>query len=153
MYLELFHGRANADEQMDDWGLPGPVIGPLQYAHTTYATDLKFGFVDKSKSDGWLTVIDGLIYYDGVFYGDWSTFTDLPEDLRARIVEFDQTKAKAPAPTDRGQAIRDDNLANMLTALNGFAFLAQQYASDPAKVQNYLQQIIEAAGQIGRAHV
>jgi hypothetical protein len=150
MYLELFHGRTTADQQMDDWGLPGPIIGPLQYAHTTYASDLKFGFVDKSKSDGWLTVVDGLIYYDRVFDGDWSTFNDLPEDQKARIVEFHQTKAKAPTPAEPRST--EDNLANILTALNGFAFLAQQNAGDPAKAQEYLQQLVEAADRAARLY-
>lgn len=155
MYLQLFHGRTNADQQMDDWGLPGPVIGPLAYTHTTYASDVKFGFADTSKSDGWLTVVDGLIYYDGVSYGDWSTFTGLPEDHKARLIEFDQTKAKPPAiPTTPIEATSTapDNLANVLTALNGFAFLVQQNAGDPEKAQYYLQQLLEAAERAAKLY-
>jgi hypothetical protein len=69
MYLELFHGRETPDQQLDDWGKPGPVIGPLEYVHITYGSDIKFGFNDKTKSDGWLIVVDGLVYYDRLFYG------------------------------------------------------------------------------------
>ena len=141
MYLQLFHGRISPDAQLEDWGLPGPVIGPLKYAHTTYASDLKFGFADNSKSDGWLTVVDGLIYYDRLFYGDWSTFANLSEETRSRIVEFDQTKAKTPTSANT-PAVTEDNLANILTALTGFAFLAQENTGDPAKAQKYLQQIL-----------
>jgi hypothetical protein len=41
VYLHLFHGRKSPDEQLDDWGEDGPVLGPLKYVHTTYARDLK----------------------------------------------------------------------------------------------------------------
>ena len=36
VYLELFHGRETVDEEMDDLGSQGPVIGPLPFLHTTY---------------------------------------------------------------------------------------------------------------------
>jgi hypothetical protein len=42
VYLHLFHGRSSPDEELDDWGSDGPVIGPLNYVHITYACDVKF---------------------------------------------------------------------------------------------------------------
>jgi hypothetical protein len=36
LYLRLYHGRATPDEQMEDWGSDGPVIGPLASIHVTY---------------------------------------------------------------------------------------------------------------------
>jgi hypothetical protein len=145
-YLQLFHGRTDPREQLNDWGSPGPVIGPLEYVHTTYATDVKFGFFDKSKSDGWLTIVDGLIYYDGVYYGDWSSFTNLPPELNARLIEFDHSKAVLPktAPTPTAET---DNAADLLTALNGFAFLALHNAKAPADLQRYLEQILTASNR------
>jgi hypothetical protein len=36
LYLHLYHGRKDPDENLEDWGSEGPVIGPLAYVHTTY---------------------------------------------------------------------------------------------------------------------
>jgi hypothetical protein len=146
-YLQLFHGRPDPREQLNDWGSEGPVIGPLEYVHTTYATDVKFGFFDKSQSDGWLTIVNGLIYYDGVYYGDWSSFTNLPKELTSRVIEFDQLKAALPPAPVTAPPGETQNLADLLTALNGFAFLALHNAKDPADLQRYLEQILAASNR------
>ena len=65
MYLELFHGRTTLDEQLEDWGTRGPILGPLTYVHTTYATHVKFAFTNSSEGDGWLYIVEDCIYYDG----------------------------------------------------------------------------------------
>ena len=44
MYLKLLYGRDMADEEMDDWGPDGPWIGPLNYFHCTYLSDIGIGF-------------------------------------------------------------------------------------------------------------
>ena len=36
MYLRLFHGRTDPQQDMDDWGSDGPVLGPYKFAHRTY---------------------------------------------------------------------------------------------------------------------
>lgn len=46
LYLALFHGRDAPDAILDDWGFPGPMLGPLRYVHTTYASEIKFAFED-----------------------------------------------------------------------------------------------------------
>ena len=77
VYLELFHGRkrvgtdekgAAVYEELSDWGESGPVFGPFPYFHTTYVCDIKF---DDDKE---LRIVDDLVYYAGVYYGDWSVF-------------------------------------------------------------------------------
>ena len=30
VYLHLFHGRAEPDQSLDDWGEQGPVLGPFE---------------------------------------------------------------------------------------------------------------------------
>src|SRR5471032_1896299 len=50
LYLGLFHGRDALDADMDDWGFAGPVIGPLEYAHTTYASEVKLCFIDGQRA-------------------------------------------------------------------------------------------------------
>lgn len=72
LYIELFHGRADKDRDMDDWGSTGPVFGPLCYAHTTYGNEIKLG--QDGDEYGVLRVNDGMVYYNGIWYGDWSVF-------------------------------------------------------------------------------
>jgi hypothetical protein len=101
VYIELFHGRRRPDEDLDDWGSDGPVLGPFSFVHTTYGNDIKLGSTtDKGESVGSLVVYEDLVYYDGVYYGDWSVFdknmSNHP-DLRKRIQAFDKKKATIPA--------------------------------------------------------
>ena len=50
LYLGLFHGREDPRQRMDDWGFNGPMIGPLQWFHTTYNCTLRIAF--ESEADG-----------------------------------------------------------------------------------------------------
>jgi hypothetical protein len=96
LYLGLFHGRESADDDMDDWGFDGPVIGPLDYVHTTYAAELKLRFVDGQRAaiyfpdtgeiinlatgertpcpEAVLTITSDLLVFDGRYFGDWTVF-------------------------------------------------------------------------------
>src|SRR5262249_3344497 len=39
LYLRLYHGRNDPDQEMHDWGFPGPTFGPLScYVHTYCCT-------------------------------------------------------------------------------------------------------------------
>lgn len=77
LYLQMWHGRKTKDEELDDWGLIGPTIGPIQSIHFTYASTMNLTFVD-GEDTGPLTSTDALrfeedyLFYDGIFYGDWS---------------------------------------------------------------------------------
>lgn len=78
VYLYLMHGRKDPEQDMDDWGLEGPYIGPLRNMHTTYASTLHLKFAD-GKETGPLypevmCIADDMLYWDGVYYGDWSVF-------------------------------------------------------------------------------
>lgn len=99
--LELFHGRTSPHEDMNGWGSLGPVF-VVDYVHVTYWSDLKLG-IDQPAGDGDLHLVDDLIYYDGMYYGDWSVFpVDLlttRKELAARVQPFDHFKAKAPSPS------------------------------------------------------
>lgn len=80
VYLHLFHGRNSPDEDLDDWGFNGPTIGPLRYVHTTYASHLKFEFLEDEAAakfgldpeEGELRIVDDMVVYDGKYFGDWS---------------------------------------------------------------------------------
>src|SRR5688572_6890459 len=96
LYLKLFHGRKTLEEDMDDWGKDGPVFGPLSFVHTTYAGVVHLGSPDVPwDTIGDLFIHGACIYYDGMFYGDWSVFGEevINAELRGRHVPFDQGKA------------------------------------------------------------
>lgn len=102
IYLQLFHGRKRYPdgkfEELSDWGTQGPIFGPLSYVHTTYCADVKLGDI-KGDNIGDLTVVEDLLYYDNIYYGDWSVFDEceLEAELTSRIVIFDEAKAKPPS--------------------------------------------------------
>jgi len=83
LYLGLYHGRKTIDEQLEDWGNNGPVIGPLEYVHTTYATHikLKFKHAEDARKYGFnpdamidLDIQEDMVFYQDCWYGDWTVF-------------------------------------------------------------------------------
>ncbi len=92
-YLVLWHGHSHPDEELDGWGEDGPVFGPFPFFHVTYQCDIKF-----HVSDGYvLQIVEDFVYYDGVFYGDWSFVDQLDHGLESRLVAFDAERATVPA--------------------------------------------------------
>ncbi len=97
LYFELFHGRKSKKEKLDDWGSSGPIFGPLEYVHTTYASHIKFAQNGECCD---LFTGDDLIYYDGVWYGDWSVFTLDGKDevqlreIKSRVTPYVESKAR-----------------------------------------------------------
>lgn len=94
MYIEMFHGRKDPDQRMDDWGELGPIFGPFSYVHITYASDIKF------PDDNYLNIHDGLVFYDGMYYGDFNLIDNNEFEngkcgncLRDRHEKFEQEKA------------------------------------------------------------
>lgn len=85
VYIKFMHGRHTPNEELEDWGFDGPVLGPFPYFHITYGDDVKLG-------DNAITVCgkiidfplwndEGLIHFLGSYYGDVSIFShDLVKD-------------------------------------------------------------------------
>lgn len=80
MYLKLLHGRSPADRELEEWGSEGPWIGPLKWFHCTYLSTFSLGFANGSeylstgydpKSPEPIYFYGGMVYFDGVYYGDW----------------------------------------------------------------------------------
>ncbi len=95
-YLMLWHGRTGRDEEMDNWGELGPVFGPFPFFHMTYNCDIKF-----SHEEGHiLNIVDDLVYYDGLYYGDWSIFDQPDEEQQSRLIPFDPLKTVPPEDAD-----------------------------------------------------
>jgi len=73
MYLRLYHGRNDPDQQMEDWGFVGPTFGPLScYVHTYCSTFRIYG--EAGSSELWLEIHDDMIRWDRCFYGDMEVF-------------------------------------------------------------------------------
>lgn len=96
LYIRLFHGRTDPAQDMDGWGSDWPVLGPYEFVHTTYSA-----FVRLAKKDGdcdELNILEkDMLYYDSVYYDDWSVFTD--ETLKKGkfvTIPFEQSKANLP---------------------------------------------------------
>ena len=95
LYLRLFHGRSHPDEELDDWGSDGPVLGPFKFVHTTYACHIKMG--DNGKEMIELFIHDDMVYYDGVWYGDWSVFGEKQRrENKFKVSKWSAKKAKLP---------------------------------------------------------
>ncbi|AQT68720.1 hypothetical protein STSP2_01892 [Anaerohalosphaera lusitana] len=69
VFIKMFHGRKDPAQQMDDWGLDGPVLGPYQNIHVTYTSYIKL--IDENGNCDMLRIIEDMIYYAGCYYGDW----------------------------------------------------------------------------------
>lgn len=87
LYLKLFHGRDYPDQELGDWGKEGPAIGPLHYVQGTYMSELKYCFADHHPEfqsldeEGYLSTYEDMIELDGMYYGDWSVFYVVEEEL------------------------------------------------------------------------
>jgi hypothetical protein len=89
MYLGLLHGRDHPQQQMSDWGFNGPMIGPLQWFHTTYACTVRIAFesaIDglryfgEAGTDHEIELSGDLLVFGGKYYGDWTVYCVEPED-------------------------------------------------------------------------
>ncbi|MEK7468793.1 MAG: hypothetical protein AAB074_15565 [Planctomycetota bacterium] len=117
VYLELFHGTETTDRsELNDWGEQGPILGPLSYVHTTYAGDLKCcpldgeGQPDECASADLQVTCECLLYYDGMYYGDWSvtdeSWARKSKGDRRRFRQVDATKTDPPPVVHRVRTAR-----------------------------------------------
>ncbi len=81
LYLQLYHGRNDPAQQMDDWGFAGPTFGPLTSVVQTYLTH--FRLYGDGGMELWLETCDDMIVWQGSYYGDMSVFIATP-DTHAR---------------------------------------------------------------------
>lgn len=75
MYFTLHHGRDDPQQEMNDMGYDGPIIGPIKWCHVTYCSTFNFGFVGSVEAGTGpstvVSIIDDLVVFDGKYYGDW----------------------------------------------------------------------------------
>jgi len=96
IYIRLFHGRTDPNRDMDGWGSDGPVFGPYAVVQTTYAYWIRLGKFTDTQFDE-LRLFDDMVYYDGVYYGDWSVFsTDMFQKLGLKRCLSTRPRPKSP---------------------------------------------------------
>lgn len=113
VYLKLFHGRSDPNEEMNNWGEAGPIF-ECEFVHSTYCVDIKTSNYGLDE----LRFYHDMVYYGGMFYGDWSAFVPDKEcreskDFKSRLQPFDPEEAKLPerlaaAPMSRTEPLAID---------------------------------------------
>ena len=94
IYVRLFRGRTDPNQDIDDCGLDGPTLGPYEFVHTTYALNLKLG---RNGTCNELFCYEDMVYYGGVYYGDWTAFgLEILKSGEYQLIAFDQEKANLP---------------------------------------------------------
>lgn len=91
-YVTLLHGRKTPTEQTNEKGLQGPTFGPYQEIHSTYNRELIF--LCPCSPSNRFSVVEGLIYYDGIYYGDWAVLCKPKKNHPITI--FNESKAIHP---------------------------------------------------------
>ena len=105
LYIRLFHGRDDPCQSMDDWGTDGPVFGPYEFVHTTYTTEVKLGDGKKDCCDI-LFFFEDMLFYGGVYYGDWSVFTEeVFTQGKCQTTSFEQSKANLPTSIQNAETV------------------------------------------------
>ena len=74
LYLGLFHGRKDPNQDLKYWGENGPILGPLAYVHSTYASWIKTASPGNHNDYEMIEIVDDMVSFGGKFYGDWSVF-------------------------------------------------------------------------------
>jgi len=73
LYLRLYHGRTNPDEDMDDWGIDGPVFGPLTSVVMTYLSTIRLHGANASD-ELWLDTTQDMVHWGRCYFGDFEIF-------------------------------------------------------------------------------
>lgn len=101
MYIRLYHGRNHHDEQLEDWGFEGPIIGDVGVSWT-------YGSL-KIHGDGYfvsLPLHGDMIGFDGKFYGDFELIEKYDYKIHWRkshadkVLSFEQAQAIVEPPAD-----------------------------------------------------
>ena len=79
MYLRLYHGRTDPDQEMDDWGFMGPTFGPLSCYVQTYCSTFRI-HGESGTHEVWLDKHDDMICWQGCYYGDFEVFIAATDD-------------------------------------------------------------------------
>lgn len=76
IYIHLFQGRTDIDQDLEERGSDGPLLGPFDSIHTTFDSHKRVLLLGDSEQWIELLTTEGMIYYDGIFYSDFSIFSE-----------------------------------------------------------------------------
>ena len=79
VYVRLFHGRLDPNENMNDWGFDGPLLGPFESVHFTYKWHVRCLPLSSQEKEVEFEFNDDLLFYDGKYYGDFEIVADPAE--------------------------------------------------------------------------
>ena len=91
-YLGLFHGRTDPKQSLDDWGFPGPVIGPVNWVHITYASEMKVALLGECDASLVIPVVEGCAEFEAKFYGDWTIYQHIQRRVTSQPVDVERRK-------------------------------------------------------------
>lgn len=87
MYISLYHGRVDPNQNMDFWGTYGPIIGPVNIV-VTYG---QIKLIDPATDElEFCNLVDGMIYLDGIYYGDMEIW-DNSDEIRFASINRERT--------------------------------------------------------------
>lgn len=135
VYIELYHGHHYPNEELDDWGFEGPLLGPFPFFHVTYnctvncgddpimvmGNEYPFPYWDK----------DDFLPFLGSYYGDMSISS--PETLNDEYLKrLTKTKEILRTPFNQIPKLINDSeewvkvYANMVLINKGLALPLKQ---------------------------
>lgn len=107
IFLHLFNGRTDPDSPKTYWDdEDGVFLGPLRSVNMTFLKDLRL--LDTNDNEYEVVPVNGdLIYYDGIYYGDFSIVSDVPsgetwDTFKPKFLEHDgDEEEESPQPAPR----------------------------------------------------
>jgi len=119
LYLKLFHGRKDPSQNMNDWGSDGPIFGPLNFVHTVYASHIYLRTHRSESHELWMH--DDMIFYDGIYYGDWSVFTEVifKNEDSSRLQVFDPVKSPLPTKGTMIKTSQTESPVKIIVTIKG----------------------------------
>jgi len=94
VYINLYHGRPSTEMDMDDWG-PNSVWFECDFLTVDYnplTNGIRLLNVLGGDQEDWLSYLDDLIYYDGLFYGAFSVHSKLDPHHETRSFSADAAR-------------------------------------------------------------
>ena len=101
MIMELYHGRTDPNQNMEDWGSQGPLL-LVDGATVTYGDSVRIKFTDQVDYEFLKDFLhEDLFFFDGVYYGD---FAFIPADSGSTNEE-----GQKPELFDPNKALKREN--------------------------------------------
>jgi hypothetical protein len=80
LYLRLYHGRNDPNQEMDEWGFEGPTFGPLSAVVLTYLTTIRI-YGPNPSHELWLETTRDMVRWQGKYFGDFEIFVAGQRDI------------------------------------------------------------------------